>query len=209
MENKFKAGVILLAMTMTLSACSQKQVSFDDLSKKEQASYLKQSSQLEKVDILTATESKKQQATTSSSEEAKTTSRSATSSSSQEVVENLSTQVLGAIIIQEDEYEMSVEPSTMTYGTVEDPYGDAPAIKGYDYLSPGGTGSWNLYFKKIGNQVSIKQKQTGPDVINAEASMKETRVSYQDLINKYYSTPEQKQKIDGIAAQIKPATDVF
>lgn len=209
MENKFKAGVILLAMTMTLSACSQKQVSFDDLSKKEQASYLKQSSQLEKVDILTAAESKKQQATTSSSEEAKTTSRSATSSSSQEVVENLSTQVLGAIIIQEDEYKMSVEPPAMTYGTVEDPNGDYPAIKGYDYLSPGGTGSWNLYFKKIGDQVSIKQKQTGPDVTNAEASMKETRVSYQDLINKYYSTPEQKQKIDGIAAQIKPATDVF
>lgn len=209
MKKKLMLATALSICAVTLAACGKKQVSFDDLSKKEQSSYLKQSSQLEKVDIVSATESKKQQATTSSSEEAKTTSRSATSSSSQEAVENLSTQVLGAIIIQEDEYEMSVEPSTMTYGTVEDPNGDYPAIKGYDYLSPGGTGSWNLYFKKIGDQVSIKQKQTGPDVINAEASMKETRVSYQDLINKYYSTPEQKQKIDGIAAQIKPATDIF
>ncbi|KRM20062.1 hypothetical protein FC40_GL000939 [Ligilactobacillus hayakitensis DSM 18933 = JCM 14209] len=79
MKKKLMLTTALSICAVALSACGQKQVQFDDLGKKEQSSYLKQSSQLEKVD-LKAAESQKE--ATKQSYESSTPTEASSSSAS-------------------------------------------------------------------------------------------------------------------------------
>ena len=101
-----------------------------------------------------------------------------------------------------DFFKYSTDGSGLTYKIVPDNQG-TPETKGYSGYFNNGSPAGIVWYKRIGNMVSVKflDVDNAPSV--AQAKIKEVKIPYRELIKKYYSTPEQRQEVDSFAKTVK------
>ena len=89
------------------------------------------------------------------------------------------------------------------YGTDYNYPDTAPEIRGDNYINAGGNDEFDVWFKRNGDNISVSILDTANAPSSAEAKIKTTNYSLEQLVKQYYNTPEQKAQIDGYANALK------
>lgn len=114
---------------------------------------------------------------------------------------NLSTQQLGTLVAlyqEPDWFKDGISDGMMWYGNGSD---------GFSYVTANGDPTSWLYFKRNGNDVTIKyvDPKEGQSVAEASTTMKHVTVS--GLLRDYYTNQSQKDEVNGYANKLKPESD--
>lgn len=114
---------------------------------------------------------------------------------------NLSTQQLGTLVAlyqEPDWFKDGISDGMMWYGSGSD---------GFSYVTANGDPTSWLYFKRNGNDVTIKyvDPKEGQSVAEASTTIKHVTVS--GLLRDYYMNQSQKDEVNGYANKLKPESD--
>ena len=115
--------------------------------------------------------------------------------------QNLSTQQLGTLVAlyqEPDWFKDGVGDGMMWYGTGSD---------GFSYVTANGDPTSWLYFKRNGNDVTVKYVDPKGDQSVAEASITTKHITVSGLLRDYYTNQSQKDEVNGYANKLKPESD--
>lgn len=132
---------------------------------------------------------------------------SSTQGSTNSDSKNLTPQQLGTLVAlnqDPDWFKEFVNDGYLYYGTQEDMQ-VGPA--GYDYITGYGDPTSYIYFKRDGNDVTIKRVIPQGDETVAEAPMVTKHVTVSGLIRDYYTNQSQKDEVNGYVDELKPITE--
>lgn len=114
---------------------------------------------------------------------------------------NLSTQQLGTLVAlyqEPDWFKDGISDGMMWYGNGSD---------GFSYVTANGDPTSWLYFKRNGNDVTIKYVDPKEGQSVAEASTTTKHVTVSGLLRDYYTNQLQKDEVNGYANKLKPESD--
>ena len=114
---------------------------------------------------------------------------------------NLSTQQLGTLVAlyqEPDWFKDGISDGMMWYGNGSD---------GFSYVTANGDPTSWLYFKRNGNDVTIKYVDPKEGQSVAEASTTTKHVTVSGLLRDYYTNQSQKDEVNGYANKLKPESD--
>ena len=114
---------------------------------------------------------------------------------------NLSTQQLGTLVAlyqEPDWFKDGISDGMMWYGNGSD---------GVSYVTANGDPTSWLYFKRNGNDVTIKYVDPKEGQSVAEASTTTKHVTVSGLLRDYYTNQSQKDEVNGYANKLKPESD--
>lgn len=114
---------------------------------------------------------------------------------------NLSTQQLGTLVAlyqEPDWFKDGISDGMMWYGNGSD---------GFSYVTANGDPTSWLYFKRNGNDVTIKYVDPKEGQSVAEASTTTKHVTVSGLLRDYYTNQSQKDEVNGYANKLKPELD--
>ena len=114
---------------------------------------------------------------------------------------NLSTQQLGTLVAlyqEPDWFKDGISDGMMWYGNGSD---------GFSYVTANGDPTSWLYFKRNGNDVTIKYVDPKEGQSVAEASTTTKHVTVSGLLRDYYTNQSQKDEVNGYANKQKPESD--
>ena len=112
--------------------------------------------------------------------------------------------VLVALYQSPDWFKEFISDGPLYYGTSEE---KQVGPNGYDYITGNGDPTSYIYFKRDGNDVTIKQVVPKGDQTVADASMETKHVTVSGLIRDYYTNQPQKDEVNGYVNKLKPITD--
>ncbi|MBB1079511.1 hypothetical protein H5S09_06345 [Limosilactobacillus sp. STM2_1] len=115
---------------------------------------------------------------------------------------NLTPQQLGTLVALNqapDWFKEYLSDGTMYYGNQQE-MKVGPA--GFDYITAYGDSTSYIYFKRDGNNVTIKQ------VDGTDKPMVTKHVTVSGLIRDYYTNQSQKDEVNGYVDELKPISDV-
>ncbi|MCH3922935.1 Lreu_0056 family protein [Limosilactobacillus sp.] len=121
--------------------------------------------------------------------------------------QDLSPQQLGVLVAlyQSPDWFKEFVDDGMYYGTQQDMQ---VGPEGYDYITAYGDPTSYVYFKRSGNDVTIKQVVPKGNQSVADASMVTKHVTVSGLIRDYYTNQSQKDEVNGYVNELKPISDV-
>ena len=114
---------------------------------------------------------------------------------------NLSTQQLGTLVAlyqEPDWFKDGISDGMMWYGSNSN---------GFSYVTANGDPTSWLYFKRNGNDVTIKYVDPKEGQSVAEASTTTKHVTVSGLLRDYYTNQSQKDEVNGYANKLKPESD--
>ena len=119
--------------------------------------------------------------------------------------DGLTTQQLGtlvALLKNSDWFKNGVQNGEMYYGTHYG-YGE---VADYQYVTTQGDPTSYIWFKRKGNDVTIKMIEPTENQSVAGAPMTTTHTTVTNLINNYYTSEEQQDEVNACADQLKVET---
>ncbi|WP_267201014.1 Lreu_0056 family protein [Limosilactobacillus kribbianus] len=123
--------------------------------------------------------------------------------------QGLTTQQLGTLVAlyaHPDWFKAGVSDDEMWYesNTNGDHYNGPD---GYSYVTANGDPTSWLYFKRDGDNVTVKYVDPKGDESVAEASMTTKHITVSGLVRDYYTNQSQKDEVNGYANKLKPESD--
>lgn len=121
-------------------------------------------------------------------------------------VDDKTTGVMAALFVNSNWFKSTIKNNKMYYGiaNTQDYNKD---VEGYSFITPMGDPTSYIYYKKDGNNVTIKQWQPGEDGIVADGYFKTTKVTLSQLENKYYTSQAQKSKVQSYVNKLQLFAD--
>lgn len=132
--------------------------------------------------------------------EASANSSSASDHSSQ----NLTTQQLGTLVAlykAPDWFKRGIDGGLYYEDSADSDFGD---LQGYSYITANGDPTSFIYFKRNGNDVTVKTVEPQGDQSVAEAPIVTKHITVSGLIRDYYTSQGQKDEVNGYANKLKP-----
>lgn len=140
----------------------------------------------------------------SSSTSSEASSISSASSSSKVSAQNLTPQQMGILLAMDQEPDVisNYLGNALWYG-VSNSDDDNTETNGYNYISTHGDGTANIYWQVNDNMVTFKRLDPNSGDCVADEKLMTKTVPVSQLIQKYYSTPQQQSQVNNDANQLK------
>lgn len=140
----------------------------------------------------------------SSSASSEASSMSSASSSSTVSAKNLTPQQMGILLAMDQEPDVISDylGNALWYGVSNNDDGNTET-NGYNYISTHGDGTANIYWQVNGNMVTFKRLDPNSGDCVADEKLMTKTIPVSQLIQKYYSTPQQQSQVNNDANQLK------
>ena len=193
-------GSAAVLMSVSLAACGNSSAS---KSTKKTTDPKTEKVQSKKSSTSSATSVAKSSAV-SSSASSEVSSMSSASSSSTVSAQDLTPQQMGIILAMDQEPDVISNSLPLWYGVVNNDNGGSDDTAGYNYFTTHGDGTANIYWKVNGNTVTFKRLDPNSGDCVADEKMMTKTIPVSELIQKYYSTPQQQSQVNNAANQMQP-----
>lgn len=123
-------------------------------------------------------------------------------SSQSNATNDLSTQQLGTLVAlyaQPDWFKAGVSSGDIYYGTYQK--------TGYSYVTANGDPTSWVYFKRNGDNVTVKYVHPEGDESVAETKPTTKHITVSGLVRDYYTNQSQKDEVNGYANKLKPESE--
>lgn len=199
-------GSAAVLMSVSLAACGNSSAS---KSTKKTTAPKTEKVQSKKSSASSATSAAESSAV-SSSASSEASSMSGASSSSTVSAQNLTPQQMGILLAMDQEPDIlggsDGNALPLWYGVVNNNNNDGgdDETNGYNYFTTHGDGTADIYWKVNGNMVTFKRLDPNSGDCVADEKMMTKTIPVSELIQKYYSTPQQQSQVNNAANQMQP-----
>ena len=199
-------GSAAVLMSVSLAACGN-----SSASKSTKKTTAPKTEKVQKKSSASSATSAAESSAVSSSASSEASSMSSASSSSTVSAQNLTPQQMGILLAMDQEPDIlggsdgSALP--LWYGVVNNDNGGSDDTAGYNYFTTHGDGTANIYWKVNGNMVTFKRLDPNSGDCVADEKMMTKTIPVSELIQKYYSTPQQQSQVNNAANQMQPQND--
>lgn len=121
-------------------------------------------------------------------------------------VDDKTTGVMAALLVNPNWFKDTVKDGEMYYGTTADAQGFGKDLQGYSFVTADGDPTSYIYYKTDGNNVTIKQWEPGKESV-ADGHFSTTTVTLSRLKNDYYVSQSQKSEVQGYVNKLQPYAD--
>lgn len=194
-------GSAAVLLSVSLAACGNSSAS---KSTKKTTAPKTEKVQSKKSSASSAT-STAESSTVSSSVSSKASSMSSASSSSMVSAKNLTPQQMGIILAMDQEPDVisNYLGNSLWYGVANSSNGGTDQTNGYNYISTHGDGTADIFWQVNGDMVTFKRLDPNSGDCVADEKMMTKTVPVAQLVQKYYSTPQQQSQVNNDANQLK------
>ena len=194
-------GSAAVLMSVSLAACGNSSAS---KSTKKTTAPKTEKVQSKKSSTSSATSAAESSAI-SSSVSSKASSMSSASSSSTVSAQNLTPQQMGIILAMDQEPDVisNYLGNSLWYGVANSSNGGTNETNGYNYISTHGDGTADIYWQVNSDMVTFKRLDPNSGDCVADEKMMTKTVPVSQLVQKYYSTPQQQSQVNNDANQLK------
>lgn len=199
-------GSAAVLMSVSLAACGN-----SSASKSTKKTTALKTEKVQKKSSASSATSAAESSAVSSSASSEASSMSSASSSSTVSAQNLTPQQMGILLAMDQEPDIlggsdgSALP--LWYGVVNNNDGSSDDTVGYNYFTTHGDGTADIYWKINGNMVTFKRLDPNSGDCVADEKMMTKTIPVSELIQKYYSTPQQQSQVNNAANQMQPQND--
>lgn len=196
-------GSAAVLMSVSLAACGN-----SSASKSTKKTTAPKTEKVQKKSSASSATSAAESSAVSSSANSEASSMSSASSSSTVSAQNLTPQQMGILLAMDQEPDIlggsdgSALP--LWYGVVNNNDGSSDDTVGYNYFTTHGDGTADIYWKINGNMVTFKRLDPNSGDCVADEKMMTKTIPVSELIQKYYSTPQQQSQVNNAANQMQP-----
>lgn len=142
----------------------------------------------------------------SASSSSSSKSTNANSSTKDDNVSDQTVGVMVALLQWPDWFKEGIKSGDMYYGTDSDS-DNSSEVNGYSCVTENGDPESYLYYKRDGDNVTIKYWTTSGDETVAEGHFDTRTVSLKRLENDYYNNSSKKAEVDGYVSDLKPISE--
>lgn len=204
MKKSIKAtifGSAAVLMSISLAACGSSNTS---KSMKKTIAPKTEKVQSKKSSVSSAISAAESSAVSSSTSSEASSISSASSSSSTVSARNLTPQQMGILLVMDQEPDVisNYLGNALWYGVSNNDDGNTET-NGYNYISTHGDGTANIYWQVNGNMVMFKRLDPNSGDCVADEKLMTKTIPVSQLIQKYYSTPQQQSQVNNDANQLK------
>ena len=194
-------GSAAVLMSVSLAACGNSSAS---KSTKKTTAPKTEKVQSKKSSTSSATSAAESSAI-SSSVSSKASSMSSASSSSTVSAQNLTPQQMGIILAMDQEPDVisNYLGNSLWYGVANSSNGGTNETNGYNYISTHGDGTADIYWQVNSDMVTFKRLDPNSGDCVADEKMMTKTVPVSQLVQKYYSTPQQQSQVNNDANKLR------
>lgn len=194
-------GSAAVLMSVSLAACRNSSAS---KSTKKTTAPKTEKVQSKKSSTSSATSAAESSAI-SSSVSSKASSMSSASSSSTVSAQNLTPQQMGIILAMDQEPDVisNYLGNSLWYGVANSSNGGTNETNGYNYISTHGDGTADIYWQVNSDMVTFKRLDPNSGDCVADEKMMTKTVPVSQLVQKYYSTPQQQSQVNNDANKLR------
>lgn len=193
-------GSAAVLMSVSLAACGN-----SSASKSTKKTTAPKTEKVQKKSSVSSATSAAESSAVSSSASSKASSMSSASSSSTVSAKNLTPQQMGIILAMDQEPDVisNYLGNSLWYGVANSSNGGTNETNGYNYISTHGDGTADIYWQVNGDMVTFKRLDPNSGDCVADEKMMTKTVPVSQLVQKYYSTPQQQSQVNNDANQLK------
>lgn len=193
-------GSAAVLMSVSLAACGNSSAS--ESTKKTTAP---KTEKVQKKSSASSATSTAESSAVSSSASSKASSMSSASSSSMVSAKDITPQQMGIILAMDQEPDVisNYLGNSLWYGVANSNNGGTDETNGYNYISTHGDGTADIYWQVNGDMVTFKRLDPNSGDCVADEKMMTKTVPVAQLVQKYYSTPQQQSQVNNDANQLK------
>lgn len=195
-------GSAAVLMSVSLAACGNSSAS---KSTKKTTAPKTEKVQSKKSSTSSANSAAESSAVSSSVSSEASSMSSASSSSSTVSAQNLTPQQMGILLAMDQEPDVisNYLGNSLWYGVANSSNGGTDETNGYNYISTHGDGTADIYWQVNGDMVTFKRLDPNSGDCVADEKMMTKTVPVSQLVQKYYSTPQQQSQVNNDANQLK------
>ena len=193
-------GSAAVLMSVSLAACGN-----SSASKSTKKTTAPKTEKVQKKSSVSSATSAAESSTVSSSVSSEASSMSSASSSSTVSAQNLTPQQMGILLAMDQEPDVisNYLGNSLWYGVANSSNGGTDETNGYNYISTHGDGTADIYWQVNGDMVTFKRLDPNSGDCVADEKMMTKTVPVSQLVQKYYSTPQQQSQVNNYANQLK------
>lgn len=193
-------GSAAVLMSVSLAACGN-----SSASKSTKKTTAPKTEKVQKKSSVSSATSVAESSTVSSSVSSEASSMSSASSSSTVSAQNLTPQQMGILLAMDQEPDVisNYLGNSLWYGVANSSNGGTDETNGYNYISTHGDGTADIYWQVNGDMVTFKRLDPNSGDCVADEKMMTKTVPVSQLVQKYYSTPQQQSQVNNDANQLK------
>lgn len=193
-------GSAAVLMSVSLAACGN-----SSASKSTKKTTAPKTEKVQKKSSVSSATSAAESSTVSSSVSSEASSMSSASSSSTVSAQNLTPQQMGILLAMDQEPDVisNYLGNSLWYGVANSSNGGTDETNGYNYISTHGDGTADIYWQVNGDMVTFKRLDPNSGDCVADEKMMTKTVPVSQLVQKYYSTPQQQSQVNNDANQLK------
>ena len=193
-------GSAAVLMSVSLAACGN-----SNASKSTKKTTAPKTEKVQKKSSVSSATSAAESSAVSSSASSEASSMSSASSSSTVSAQNLTPQQMGIILAMDQEPDVisNYLGNSLWYGVANSSNGGTDETNGYNYISTHGDGTADIYWQVNGDMVTFKRLDPNSGDCVADEKMMTKTVPVSQLVQKYYSTPQQQSQVNNDANQLK------
>lgn len=193
-------GSAAVLMSVSLAACGN-----SSASKSTKKTTAPKTEKVQKKSSVSSATSTAESSAVSSSASSKASSMSSASSSSMVSAKNITPQQMGILLAMDQEPDVisNYLGNSLWYGVANSNNGGTDETNGYNYISTHGDGTADIYWQVNGDMVTFKRLDPNSGDCVADEKMMTKTVPVAQLVQKYYSTPQQQSQVNNDANQLK------
>ena len=193
-------GSAAVLMSVSLAACGN-----SSASKSTKKTTAPKTEKVQKKSSASSATSAAESSAVSSSASSEASSMSSASSSSTVSAKNLTPQQMGIILAMDQEPDVisNYLGNSLWYGVANSNNGGTDETNGYNYISTHGDGTADIFWQVNGDMVTFKRLDPNSGDCVADEKMMTKTVPVSQLVQKYYSTPQQQSQVNNDANQLK------
>lgn len=193
-------GSAAVLMSVSLAACGN-----SSASKSTKKTTAPKTEKVQKKSSASSATSAAESSAVSSSASSEASSMSSASSSSTVSAQNLTPQQMGILLAMDQEPDVisNYLGNSLWYGVANSNNGGTDETNGYNYISTHGDGTADIYWQVNGDMVTFKRLDPNSGDCVADEKMMTKTVPVAQLVQKYYSTPQQQSQVNNDANQLK------
>lgn len=193
-------GSAAVLMSVSLAACGN-----SSASKSTKKTTAPKTEKVQKKSSVSSATSAAESSAVSSSASSKASSMSSASSSSTVSAKNLTPQQMGIILAMDQEPDVisNYLGNSLWYGVANSSNGGTNETNGYNYISTHGDGTADIYWQVNGDMVTFKRLDPNSGDCVADEKMMTKTVPVSQLVQKYYSTPQQQSQVNNDANKLR------
>ena len=193
-------GSAAVLMSVSLAACGN-----SNAGKSTKKTTAPKTEKVQKKSSASSATSATESSAVSSSVSSEASSMSSASSSSTVSAKNITPQQMGIILAMDQEPDVisNYLGNSLWYGVANSSNGGTDETNGYNYISTHGDGTADIYWQVNGDMVTFKRLDPNSGDCVADEKMMTKTVPVSQLVQKYYSTPQQQSQVNNDANQLK------